>query len=200
MSAHAMNLDAFETAPGEEISAETRQFVTFTCAGQNFGVDIMAMREIRNWTPVTPLPAQKPDVLGVIDIRGRVVPIHDLALRIGCSAERRSQHEGQVILILKVAGHDMGLLVDTVSDIVEIKAEDMLPVPQIEGSAARFLAGIARSGDTLIAILDEETVRTQAVEMGGAEEDLPGAPPGDAATAQPNDTEFVFIDDVEAAS
>lgn len=193
MSAPAQNLDEFETAPGEGISAETCQYVTFTCAGQNFGIDIMSMREIRNWTPVTPLPAQKPDVLGVIDIRGRVVPVHDLALRIGCSSERQTPHDGKVILVLKVAGHDMGLLVDSVSDIIEINAEDMLPVPQIEGSAARFLGGIARLGDNLVAILDEEIVLREAVEIGGVENksDEAEAPPAD------NDAEFVFLDDVE---
>jgi purine-binding chemotaxis protein CheW len=199
MSAHALELDEFDTPPGEGIAA-ARQFVTFTCAGQNFGIDIMSMREIRNWSPVTPLPAQKPDVLGVIDIRGRVVPVHDLALRIGCSAERQTQHDGKVILVLKVAGHDMGLLVDSVSDIIEISADDMLPVPQIEGSAAKFLAGIARQGDTLVAILDEEIVRTQAVEIGRAEAEIYAD--GDRAVEPDtvDDTEFVFIDEVEASA
>jgi purine-binding chemotaxis protein CheW len=193
MSAHALELDQFETPPGDGISAAARQFVTFTCAGQNFGVDIMSMREIRNWSPVTPLPAQKPDVLGVIDIRGRVVPVHDLALRIGCSIERQTQHEGKVILVLKVAGHDMGLLVDSVSDIIEINADDMLPVPQIEGSAARFLAGIARQGDTLVAILNEETVRTQAVEIGDAVGERDDA---ETLSAE-DDAEFVFLDEIQ---
>ena len=197
MSAHALNLDEFDIPPGAGIAA-TRQFVTFTCAGQNFGIDIMSMREIRNWSPVTPLPAQKPDVLGVIDIRGRVVPVHDLALRIGCSAERQTQHDGKVILVLKVAGHDMGLLVDSVSDIIEINADDMLPVPQIEGSAARFLAGIARQDDTLIAILDEEIVRTQAVEIGGEVGAQSQDSIGDGTGRDIEDTEFVFLDDIQA--
>ena len=193
MSAHAIQLDEFETPPGAGISAEARQFITFTCAGQNFGIDIMSMREIRNWSPVTPLPAQKPDVLGVIDIRGRVVPIHDLALRIGCSAERSDQHEGQVILILTIDGRDMGLLVDSVSDIIEVNEEDMLPVPQIEGAAARFLAGIARQGDNLVAILDEEIVRTQAVNM-TADIEMTDAPVLEETDASDDGTEFVFVD------
>ena len=189
MSAQAMQLDEFETPP--EGNTEARQYITFACAGQSFGVDIMSMREIRNWSPVTPLPGQKPDVLGVIDIRGRVVPVHDLALRIGCSTERQTQRAGQVILVLKVAGHDMGLLVDSVSDIIDVKAADMLAVPQIEGTAARFLAGIARQGDNLVAILDEETVRTQAVEIAGAESD-----PTEAAPTAEDDAEFVFVDEI----
>lgn len=193
MSAHALNLDEFETPPGEGISAETRQYVTFSCAGQTFGINIMSMREIRNWSPVTPLPAQKPDVLGIIEIRGRVIPVHDLALRIGCSAERRTGQEGQVILVLYINGRDMGLLVDSVSDIIEINAEDMLPVPQIEGSAARFLAGIARQGDNLVAILDEEIVRAHAVEL--APEPQDSAEPPDAEPPEPaEETELVYID------
>lgn len=199
MSALPKNLeDEFETPPGAEVSAETRQFITFGCAGQNFGVDIMSMREIRNWSPVTPLPGRKPDVLGVIEIRGRVVPIHDLALRIGCSSERSTQHEGQVILVLKIAGHDMGLLVDSVSDIIDIKAEDILPVPQIEGSAARFLGGIARQGDTLVAILDEETVLREAVEFAGSEVLEQMEPLERSIDPELEDTEFVFVDEVQA--
>ena len=190
--------DEFETPPGAEVSAETRQFITFACAGQNFGVDIMSMREIRNWSPVTPLPGRKPDVLGVIEIRGRVVPIHDLALRIGCSSERSTQHEGQVILVLKVAGHDMGLLVDSVSDIIDIKADDILPVPQIEGSAARFLGGIARQGDNLVAILDEETVLREAVEIAGSEVLEQMEPVERSIDPELEDTEFVFVDEVQA--
>lgn len=197
MSALPKNLeDEFETPPGAEVSAETRQFITFACAGQNFGVDIMSMREIRNWSPVTPLPGRKPDVLGVIEIRGRVVPIHDLALRIGCSSERSTQHEGQVILVLKVAGHDMGLLVDSVSDIIDIKADDILPVPQIEGSAARFLGGIARQDDNLVAILDEETVLREAVEIAEAVQSL--EPVGSSSDPKAEDTEFIFVDEIRA--
>ncbi|MVS98528.1 chemotaxis protein CheW [Devosia marina] len=199
MSALPKNLeDEFETPPGAEVNAETRQFITFACAGQNFVVDIMSMREIRNWSPVTPLPGRKPDVLGVIEIRGRVVPIHDLALRIGCSSERSTQHEGQVILVLKVAGHDMGLLVDSVSDIIDIKADDILPVPQIEGSAARFLGGIARQGDTLVAILDEETVLREAVEISGSEVLEQMEPVERSINPELEDTEFVFVDEVQA--
>lgn len=203
MSAQAIALDEFETPPADGVVAAAGQYITFACAGQNFGIDIMCMREIRNWTPVTPLPGKMPDVLGVIDIRGRVVPIHDLALRIGCSSEPREQREGQVILVLKVNDHDMGLLVDSVSDIIDVKADDILPVPQIQGSAARFLAGIARHEDNLVAILDEETVRTTAVEFDGAGaeliiDELVGetidAPTPQEIDAPNDDTEFVFVD------
>jgi len=196
MSALPEELDQFETPPGEGISAETRQFITFACARQSFGVNIMSMREIRNWSPVTPLPAQKPDVLGVIDIRGRVVPVHDLAMRIGCSSERQTQHEGQIILVLNVSGHDMGLLVDSVSDIIDVEATNILPVPQIEGSAARFLAGIAQHDDTLVAILDEETVLREAVDFAGAAQ--PEGQSDDAGDPPADDTEFVFLDEIQA--
>jgi purine-binding chemotaxis protein CheW len=191
MSVQALNLDAFETPPLS--GTAIRQYVTFTCVGQVFGVDIMAMREIRNWSPVTPLPGQKPDVLGIIEIRGRVIPVHDLALRIGCTTERKTQHEGQVILVLVIDGRDMGLLVDAVSDIIEVDAESLLPVPQIEGSAARFLGGIARHDDELVAILDEIAVQQYAVDMGEVEADKDG----DAA---PDSAEMVFLDEIALSS
>ncbi|MHA6297863.1 chemotaxis protein CheW [Devosia sp. CAU 1758] len=155
-------MDVFTGAGEAEASA--RQFITFACAGQTFGIDIMSIREIRNWSRLTPMPASKPDVLGLMEIRGRVVAVHDLALRIGCTANRVTDQAGQVILILSVRGNDMGLLVDSVSDIVEAQEADMLPVPQMDASAARFLAGIARVGDELVAILDEQVVHDHAVD------------------------------------
>lgn len=186
MTAHAIERHDFD--PPGAAGAAARQYITFACAGQNFGIDIMSMREIRNFSPVTPLPAQKLDVLGVIDIRGRVIPIHDLALRIGCTTERRAGREGQVFLILLVNGVEMGLLVDSVSDIIEVKTEDMMAVPRIEGSAARFLAGIARQGEDLIAILDEATIQSYVVEMDTPRVDT-------SKTEADADVEFVFLDE-----
>ena len=143
MSARALNLDEFDTPPGAGIAA-TRQFVTFTCAGQNFGIDIMSMREIRNWSPVTPLPAQKPDVLGVIDIRGRVVPVHDLALRIavqpgGCSGLR-----------YQLFFDERSLDGDVVTDFNGVSVVvDRMSVPYLNGATIDFVDTIEKQGFTI---------------------------------------------------
>ncbi len=181
------------TEHGSDLAA--RQFITFSCAGQTFGFDIMSIREIRNWSPLTPLPASKPDVLGVMDIRGRVVAVHDLALRIGCSTDRIIDQSGQVILILSVKGKDMGLLVDSVSDIVEAQESDMLAVPEMDASAARFLAAIARVGDQLVAILDEQVVHDHAVDRNAvAEFEADMAAEAADEVELPEDFEPVFLD------
>ena len=192
MTAQLAPMDDY-TEHGNELAA--RQFITFSCAGQTFGLDIMSIREIRNWSPLTPLPASKPDVLGVMDIRGRVVAVHDLALRIGCSTNRITDQSGQVILILSVRGKDMGLLVDSVSDIVEAQEADMLAVPQMDASAARFLAAIARVGDQLVAILDEQVVHDHAVDS-NAVANFEAEMIEDAAEdlAPGEDVELVFVD------
>ncbi|UYO00604.1 MAG: purine-binding chemotaxis protein CheW [Devosia sp.] len=143
--------------------ADARQYVTFRCAGQLFGIDIMSIREIRTSVQATPLPAQKRDMLGVIDIRGQVVPIHDLALRIGCQGVSATSGTGQVILVMSHGGQDMGLLVDSVSDIVPVTDDNLLGVPEIEGNSARFLSAVARAGDQLIFILDEASVRSHSM-------------------------------------
>ena len=193
MTAKLAAMDDYTERGETDIAA--RQFITFSCAGQTFGIDIMSIREIRNWSPLTPLPASKPDVLGVMDIRGRVVAVHDLALRIGCTTSRITDQTGKVILILSVKGRDMGLLVDSVSDIVEAQEADMLPVPEMDASAARFLAAIARVGDQLVAILDEQVVHDHAVDrnpVASFETEMIADAAEEAAVGE--DVELVFVD------
>jgi purine-binding chemotaxis protein CheW len=154
-------------APAVEMAADARstgQFVAFTCAGQGFGIDIMAVREIRSWSAVTPLPAAKADMLGVLDIRGEVVPIYDLARRIGCAGTGEPEPACQVILVVSLPGRDIGLVVDGVSDIVTVEPQDMRPVPRLEGATANFVSGMVEAAHRLVAILDPQQIFATAEE------------------------------------
>lgn len=149
-----MELDAFSevhvAAPSVVSPVTSGQFVTFTCGKRALAIDIMAVREIRSWTPATQLPGQS-GINGVLDIRGEVVKIHDLAAIIGGMSYDQAP-EGRVVIVVSVDGDDVGLVVDSVSDIVFARAEDMRPVPQSKDSEACVMC-LIKVQDELIAVL-----------------------------------------------
>lgn len=129
------------------------ELITCEVAGQLFGLDIMAVREIRAWTPATPLP-QVPDfVSGVVNLRGTVLPVVDLAARLGWAATEATPRHA--IIVVQLAGKTMGLIVDSVSDIVTLP-KDSLQQPPTSGEedVARFLHGLAALGDRMVMVLD----------------------------------------------
>lgn len=136
----------------------TNQFLTFACAGRMMAVDIVTVREIRGWAPPTPLPASAPGAMGVLNIRGRVVPIFELAALIG---QPEAAPEAGVILILSRDDADLGLRVDSVSDIVFAKPEAIRPIPHAAmGTGTHLVRGMLEKDDALIALLDIAAVRS----------------------------------------
>ncbi len=118
-----------------------------------FGLDIMAVREIRAWTPATPLP-QVPDfVAGVVNLRGTVLPVVDLAARLGWAATEATPRHA--IIVVQLGGKTMGLIVDSVSDIVTLP-KDSLQQPPASGDddVVRFLQGLAALGERMVMVLD----------------------------------------------
>ncbi|SEQ09433.1 purine-binding chemotaxis protein CheW [Devosia sp. YR412] len=128
------------------------QFVTFNCGERAFGIDIMSVREIRSWTPTTELPGQPHGAKGVLDIRGSVVQVYDLAVVLG--GYGRDTGSGQVVLVVSLDRIDVGLLVDSVSDIIFPQPEDLRPVPSGGDRGYSMVSGMFRSDDGLIAILN----------------------------------------------
>ena len=98
-----------------------RELITFEVGGQVFGLDIMAIREIRAWTPVTRLPRVPHYVAGVVNLRGTVLPVIDLAARLGWEpTEPTPRH---AIIVTQLGSQASGLIVDSVSDIVTISGD-----------------------------------------------------------------------------
>ena len=137
-------------------TAEVRavdQFVTFTCSGRAFGIDIMSVREIRSWSPTTELPGQPHGAKGVLDIRGSVVQVYDLAVMLGGYGSETNS--GQVVLVVSLDRQDVGLLVDTVSDIIFAQPEDLRRTPASGGDRANsIVSGMFKNEDRLIAVLN----------------------------------------------
>ncbi len=148
--------DTYMDAAAETVDAAVgSQYVTFTCGSRAFGVDIMAVREIRSWSPTTELPAQPFGAKGVLDIRGSIVQVYDLAVMLGGGGRFDDSNTGQVVLVVSLRSQDVGLLVDTVSDIIFAQGEDLRRVPASgadRGSA--MVSGLVKNEDRLIAILN----------------------------------------------
>ncbi|WP_374466505.1 chemotaxis protein CheW, partial [Ferrovibrio sp.] len=105
-----------------------REYLTFTAAGQEYGIDILSVREIRGWTVETPLPNSPAAVRGIINLRGQVVPIYDLRIRLG--AERSVPSAIHVVIVVEAVSGFYGLLVDAVSDILSVADRELQPVPR----------------------------------------------------------------------
>lgn len=129
------------------------ELITFEIAGQRFGLDIMSVREIRAWTPATPLPQVPHYVAGVVNLRGTVLPVIDLAARLGWPATEPTPRHA--IIVVQLGGKVMGLIVDSVSDIVTLASESLQQAPGgCSDDLVPFLHGLAALDDRMVMVLD----------------------------------------------
>lgn len=130
-----------------------REFITFEVEGQLFGIDIMAIREIRAWTPLTRLPRVPHHVAGVVNLRGTVLPVIDLAARLGWKATDATPRHA--IIVAQINGQARGMIVDSVSDIVTVSGEAIQPPPATSSdSIVGFVDGLVAIDDRMVMIID----------------------------------------------
>jgi purine-binding chemotaxis protein CheW len=135
------------------------KFLTFVLNGEAYGVEILKVHEIIGLLPITCVPRTPPHIRGVINLRGKVIPIMDLRLRFGMLAS--TYGEGTCIVVVHVRGVQMGLVVDAVSEVIDIAAADVEDVPQFCVDVhTEYLLGIAKSDNTVKLLLDIERVLT----------------------------------------
>lgn len=134
-----------------------REMVSFRLGAQDFCIDIMNVREIRRWTPPTPLPHAPDYVLGLINLRGAVLPVIDLARRLGLAAAETSGRD--VVIVAMLEQRVFGLVVDAVSDILSVPEEAVRPVPSVcSAMEAGLIKGIAAVGEQMNRLLDLRAV------------------------------------------
>jgi len=130
----------------------SRQLITFELGDQILGADIMAIREIRAWSPATPLPNVPEHVRGVVNLRGVVLPVLDLRHRLGWGVTDTSARH--VIIVMQIGEQLQGIIVDAVNDIVTVKPEEMHPVPDLGNNvASSFLDGLVTIDQRMIMVL-----------------------------------------------
>lgn len=145
-------------------TAATVQQLTFSLADEEYGVDILSVREIRGWSRVTRIPQTPACLLGVLNLRGAIVPIMDLRLRFGL--EREAYGDSTVVIIVAVAERLFGIVVDAVSDVADIDPAAIKPVPDMGAIVdTRYLKGLATHVERMVLLLDvEKLMRPEDVE------------------------------------
>ena len=129
------------------------EFISFAIGGDQYGVDIMAVREIKGWSDVTHLPKQPDYVRGVLNLRGSIVPIVDLRCRFGQGlTETTPLH---IVIIVQIGGRQVGLIGDRVLDIVSVDAAQIQKVPRTGHSEQTdFLSGLVTHDNVMSALID----------------------------------------------
>ena len=133
------------------------EIISFHLGDQVFSVNIMSVREIRGWAPVTPLAHSPAHVLGVINLRGTVIPVIDMAIRLGL--EPIEPTERSAIIVADVRNQLVGLLVEYVSDMITVDSEQMQTVPEVGGNSVQAMtSAIISQENQMISHLDLDAV------------------------------------------
>ncbi len=139
------------------VNGEADQFLTFILAGEEYGIDILRVQEIRGWSKTTPIPNAPRYLKGVINLRGAIVPIVDLRERFGL--EFLEYGPTTVVIVVRVQGsnreRDMGIVVDAVSEVYSLGAGERQPPPDLGGVIEdQFIQGLATVEETMVILLD----------------------------------------------
>jgi purine-binding chemotaxis protein CheW len=147
----------------DSAAARSTDFISFAIGNDQYGVDIMAVREIKEWSGVTQLPKQPDYMRGVLNLRGVMVPIIDLRCRFGQGLTDATPVH--VVIVVNVDGKTIGLLADRVLDIVSVEGTRVQPVPQVSrGSQANFLSGLVTIDTTMIALINLKNLLSERIE------------------------------------
>ena len=151
-----------DTITGDTAAHSHTEYLSFRIGDSEYSVEIMSVREIRGWTRTTSLPHAPRFVRGVINLRGTVLPVVDLALRLGLDASE--PEDRNVIIVVDVGARVMGLRVDAVSDILSFSADQLQPPPDMT-SKSHFVRALTILDDRMVRLLDLEAVLPSSDEI-----------------------------------
>ncbi|HWJ34895.1 MAG TPA: chemotaxis protein CheW [Steroidobacteraceae bacterium] len=151
---------------GAEHGAAAHQYLSFFLGGEEYATDILSVQEIKGWDTVTRVPYSPDYILGVINLRGSIVPVVDLRVRFSLASA--AFDAATVIIVVHVAGtrgdRIVGIVVDAVSDVYSIASENIQPPPEVMGSVDHlYVVGLANLDDKLVIILDIERLVISSV-------------------------------------
>ena len=139
-----------------EAPPAAQQFLTFRIGAEEYGIDILKVQEIRSYEAPTRIAHAPHFVKGVVNLRGVIVPIVDMRIRLGCDAETNAF---TVVIVLNVVGRVVGMVVDSVSDVLEMARAAIRPAPEVGSSIdTRFVTGLGNVNDRLLILLDIEAM------------------------------------------
>ncbi len=141
------------------ITGEQNEFLTFTLGAEEYGIDILKVKEIRGYDAVTRIANAPEYIKGVINLRGTIVPIVDMRIRFRLGEPRYDQFT--VVIILNVAGRVLGMVVDGVSDVITLNAGQVKPAPEFGASLdTQYIIGLGTVEDRMLILVDIEKLMT----------------------------------------
>ena len=148
----------------QTVAEKANEYLTFRLGGEEYGIDILRVQEIRSYEAPTRMANAPSFIKGVINLRGVIVPIVDLRLKLGCETVEYTPFT--VVIVLNVKGTEIGAVVDSVSDVVGLTASSIKPAPQFQGQIdSNFVNGIAKLDERMLVIMDIESLMSSD-EMG----------------------------------
>ncbi len=162
-----MNGNVAQQLDGDlQLGEGTRQYLTFRLGGEDYGVDILKVQEIRGWTEVTPMPNTPDAILGVINLRGTVVPVVDLRRHFGLPEISR----GPTTVIIVIRADDgkekvriLGMVVDSVSEVYNIPTGEVQPPPPAADDTRNAIAGLVTIDEAMVILLDVDDLMVNRV-------------------------------------
>ncbi len=137
--------------------ADGNQYLTFTLGEEEYGIEILKVQEIKGHSAITPIHNTPSYIKGVMNLRGTIIPVVDLRLKFSMSEAEYNRFT--VIIIVTVATKVVGLVVDAVSDVLNIPKADIQPTPDFGAQVdTTFISGMAKAGDKLVILLDLDKV------------------------------------------
>jgi purine-binding chemotaxis protein CheW len=150
---------ANDSAPTSELGAQLAgKYMTFQLADEIYGLEILKVREIIGLMDITKVPRSADFIRGVINLRGKVIPVADLRLKFGMDACQATEQTVIIVVQCAVAGRNLtvGILVDQVLEVLSIEGAQIEPPPSLGAAAveAAFVLGVGKAGDRVIFLLD----------------------------------------------
>ena len=150
---------AQQTAAEISGAAQSSQYLTFTLGAEQYGVEILKVQEIKGYSAITPIPNTPPHIKGIINLRGTVVPVVDLRAKFSLAGAEYNKFT--VIIVVTVGEKVIGMLVDAVSDVLDIASSEMRAAPDLGARVdTRFISGMATVGERMTVLLDIERLLT----------------------------------------
>lgn len=155
-------IDATNEPAADAARDRAQSYVVFRLGGEGYALEVLRVQEVLDVLAITEVPGASPCLLGVINLRGHVVPVYDLRLPFGLPIDPKPARAPSVLIVENEAGNDSdvtGLLVDRVSDVLEFAPEQVQPSPQLGlGKTTPFIRGLIRHQDAFLLVLDVDRV------------------------------------------
>ncbi|MGM9424757.1 chemotaxis protein CheW [Hydrogenophaga sp. MI9] len=146
---------------GALAAASASEFLTFRLGAEEYGIDILRVQEIRSYEEPTRIANAPSFIKGVVNLRGVIVPVVDLRIKLGC--EKVEYNGFTVVIVLNVHGRVVGAVVDSVSDVMELASDLIKPAPEMNTTMdVSFITGIASVGERMLILMDIEALMSSA--------------------------------------